>query len=356
MAAPSRTKPARMMLLALRRPALRPGEHGDAEHREGQGCERDARLERVVAPDQLEVDRQDDQEPAQRDLLEQDLGDAVAEQLGREQGWIEQRGLALALASDEPVHQAHHRSRADREEQRDGLAALLPREDPDDEAAHADHREERPRNVDRPVSGVGHVTDAAAPQKDDCDDERLDHEPDAPRQERRDQASDQGTDRSGNRSRRTDQREHLRAGLPLEVAVDQRLHRREVKRGAQPAEDRPEDDDRREALREHHGQRPDGVEHHADDECALAPEQVTDLAADEDERSGHERLDGHGRLDPAHRRVEVVDDRRDRDVHERRVDHEHEHRGGQKDALARNTARALSRTHALHSRERTAPG
>ena len=113
-------------------------------------------------------------------MLEHDLGDAVAEQLGREQGRIEQRGLALALASAKPVHQARHRSRPDREEQRDGLAALLPREDPDDEAAHADHREERARDVDRPVSRVGHVADAAAPQKDGCDDERLDEEPDAP--------------------------------------------------------------------------------------------------------------------------------------------------------------------------------
>ena len=130
------------------------------------------------------------------------------------------------------------------------------------------------------------------------------------------------------------------ASLPFEVAVDQRLHRREIERGAQPAEDRPEDDDRRQALREHHCERPDGVEHHAYNERALAPEQITDLAADEDERSGYQRLNSHRRLDPAHRRVEVVDDRRDRHVHERRVDHEHEHRGRQKDALPGNTARA----------------
>ena len=57
--------------------------------------------------------------------------------------------------------------------------------------------------------------------------------------------------------------------------MDQRLHRREVERGAQPAEDRPEGDDRREALRKYHGERPNGVEHHADNERALAPEQIT---------------------------------------------------------------------------------
>ena len=155
---------------------------------------------------------------------------------------------------------------------------------------------------------------------------------------------------------RTDQREDLGARLPFEVAVDQRLHRGEIERGAEPAEDRPEDDDRRQALREHHRERPDGVEHHAHDERALAAVQVTDLAADQDERSGHERLDRHGRLDPAHRRVEIVDDRRDRHVHERRVDHEHEHRGRQKDALPRDTSRALGLIRTFHSRERTASG
>ena len=46
----------------------------------------------------------------------------------------QERGLALPLASAKPVHQARHRGRPDREEQRDGLAALLPHEDPDDEA------------------------------------------------------------------------------------------------------------------------------------------------------------------------------------------------------------------------------
>ena len=232
---------------------------------------------------------------------------------------------------------------------RDRLAALLPHEDADDEAAHADHGEKRSDYVDRPITGVRHVPDAAASQQHDRDDERLDQEPDAPRQERRDEASDQRPDRSGDRPRRTDQREDLRARLSFEVAVDQRLHRREIERGAEPAEDRPEDDDRRQALREHHRERPDGIEHHADDERALASEEITELAADQDERCGYERLDRHRRLNTAHRRVEVVDDRRDRHVHERRVDHEHKHRRRQKDPLTRNAARAFSRIHAHRS-------
>ena len=45
----------------------------------------------------------------------EDLGDTVAEQLGGEQCRVEQRRLALAFASDEPVHQAAHRGRPDRQ-------------------------------------------------------------------------------------------------------------------------------------------------------------------------------------------------------------------------------------------------
>ena len=136
--------------------------------------------------------------------------------------------------------------------------------------------------------------------------------------------------------------------------MDQRLHRREIERRSEPTENRPEDDDRRQALRKHHRQRPNRVEHHADHERALASEQIADLAADQNERGGHERLDRHRRLDTAHRRVEVMDNRRDRHVHERRVDNEHEHRRRQKDALTRNAARAFSRIHAHHPPRATA--
>ena len=121
---------------------------------------------------------------AQGDLLEEDLGDADAEQLGGEQRRIEQRGLALALAADEPVHQAAPSPPTPiASSSADGLAALLPHEDADDEAAHADHGEERSDHVDRPVTRVRHVPDAAAAQQHGRDDERLDQEPDAPRQD-----------------------------------------------------------------------------------------------------------------------------------------------------------------------------
>ena len=88
-----------------------------------------------------------------------------------------------------------------------------------------------------------------------------------------------------------DQRVDLLLRRALEVAVDQRLHRGQQQRRAEAADDRPEDDDRGEALRERHRQRADRVAEQAEDVGALAADEVADLAADEDERGRHERLE-----------------------------------------------------------------
>ena len=67
---------------------------------------------------------------------------------------------------------------------------------------------------------------------------------DPPRQVGGDEPADQRPDRGGDRGRRADQGVHLPLGVALEVAVDQRLHRRQQQRGAEAADDRPEDHDR----------------------------------------------------------------------------------------------------------------
>jgi hypothetical protein len=124
----------------------------------------------------------------------------------------------------------------------------------------------------------------------------------------------------------TDEREHPGPRLALEVTVDERLHRGEIEGGTEPPDDGPENDDRCQALGEHHRKRPDEVEEQPDDVGALAAEEVAELAADEDECRGHKRLDRHRRLNAAHRGVEIANHGGNRDVHERRVDHEDEHR------------------------------
>jgi hypothetical protein len=81
------------------------GDQGRAEHRQRQRRECQAGLQRVVLEDHLQVDREGDHRPAERDVLEHLRRDAEPEQIVREELWIEQRGLALALAPDEPARE-----------------------------------------------------------------------------------------------------------------------------------------------------------------------------------------------------------------------------------------------------------
>ena len=133
-------------------------------------------------------------------------------------------------------------------------------------------------------------------------------ESDAPRQQGCHEATDQRPDRGSDRTGCADQREHTCSGLSLEVAVNQRLHRRQVQRGAQSTDDGPEHDDRRQTLREHHRQSAEHVQEQTGPIGALAAEEVADLAADQDEGGGDQRLDRDRRLHAAHRRIEVVHD------------------------------------------------
>jgi len=103
-----------------------------------------------------------------------------------------------------------------------------------------------------------------------------------------------GPDRGGDGRRRADHRVHALLLLTREVAVDQRLHRREQQRRADAADQRPEDDHRG-ALRERHRGGADRVPEQAEDVRALASDEVADLAPDEDERRRHERFERNGR-------------------------------------------------------------
>ena len=223
---------------------------------------------------------------------------------------------------------------ADRDQDADELPALLPDEDADDDAAHADGRQQRADDVDVARAGVGHVLDRPQAAEDDRDHDDLEQEPDAPRQEGGQEAADQRPDGGGDRRRGADQRVGLLLRRALEVAVDQRLHRRQQQRRAEPADDRPEHDDRRQALSERHRQGAQRVAEQTEDEGPLAPDEVADLAPDQDERRRHERLERDRALHAADGRVEVLDDARDRHVHQRRVDDEHEHRHRQQHGQA----------------------
>ena len=243
-----------------------------------------------------------------------------------EQVRVEQGHLVLALAPHEPPGQRDQGDRPDRHEQDDELPALLPDQDAEHDAAHADDRQHRADDVDLAGPGVRHVLDEPDLAQDDGDDDDLEGEADPPGQVRRDEPAEQRADRGGDGGRGADQRVGLLLRRAGEVAVDQRLHGRQQQGRAQPTDDRPEDDDGGQALGQGHRQRADGVRQQPEDVGPLAADQVADLAVDQDERRGHQRLEGDGGLHAAGGGVEVLDDRRDRHVHQRRVDDEDEHR------------------------------
>ena len=270
------------------------------------GRERQARFERVVAPDELEVDRQRDQHPAQGDLLEKDLGNPKAVGLR----WKSAGSSSAALPS-----RLRRRSQYTR-----AAIAATPIASSAPTASPPSCQTSTPttsppipiteRNAPTPSIGaitcVWHVADLPAPDEDGRDDQRLEREPDAPREERRHEAADQRADRRRDRARRPDQREDLRPRLSFEVPVDQGLHRRQVERGAESADDGPEHDDRRQALCEHHRERAKHVEHQTDHIGPLAAEEVAKLAADQDEGGRHQCLDRDCRLDTTDGRIEVL--------------------------------------------------
>ena len=100
-------------------------------------------------------------------------------------------------------------------------------------------------------------------------------------------------------------------------------------------------DDRRHALSERHRERADRIGQQTQHVGTLASDQIAHLAADQDERRRNQSLEGDRRLHAARRRVEILDDSRDRDVHQRRVDDEHEHRKREQQSEARIASRPL---------------
>ena len=131
-------------------PGLLARDQRDDEHAQRERRERQAGLHRVVLQHHLQEDRQRDHQAAERDLLQRLRRDAEPEVLRLEEAGVDQRRLALALALDEPPGERAERDEADREEHADRSAALLPDEDPEHDAAHAERREDRADDVDAP--------------------------------------------------------------------------------------------------------------------------------------------------------------------------------------------------------------
>ena len=136
-----------------------PCDERDREHAQREWCEGQPGTHRVVFERHLQEQRQRDHRPTERDLLHRLLGDAESEMREPEQVRIDQRELTPLLAPHEPPRQQDERDRAERDEQHHVVAALLPDKNSEDDAAHADDRQERAHHVDAAHAGVFDVTD-----------------------------------------------------------------------------------------------------------------------------------------------------------------------------------------------------
>ncbi len=116
----------------------------------------------------------------------------------------------------------------------------------------------------------------------------------------------------------------------LVVAGDQRDHRRQDQRRADPLQDRPAERQRGHAPGGGGQPRPDAVDAEADREGPSPPPDVAELAAGQHQPRHHQRVEGDHRLDRRHRGVEVVDQLGDRDVHHGLIEH-HQELGGRQD-------------------------
>jgi hypothetical protein len=130
----------------------RNGEHAQRERRD-----REPGAHRRVLEHHLQIDRQGDHQSAERDLLQHLPGDPQAEDRRLEQLGVDQRRLPLALAAQEPPREGPEPDDADREQRRHGLAAFLPDEDAEHDAAHPQHGQDRADDVHLPGARVRRV-------------------------------------------------------------------------------------------------------------------------------------------------------------------------------------------------------
>ena len=179
-----------MILLGAALTGFLPGEESDEEHAQRERSEREPGLQSVVLEHHLQVDRKRDHHSAEGDLLERLRRDAEPEVLRAEELRVDQRGLALALTSHQPPRERAETDRTGCEQHSDRRAPFLPDENPEDDPAHADRRQDRADDVDPPVACVRDIAHPSAPDEHDRDDHDLSCERDPPGEVRRDEATD----------------------------------------------------------------------------------------------------------------------------------------------------------------------
>ena len=285
------------------------GEGGgeDAERRCG---EDDARLDRAVAANLLQVDGDDERRPQEHQPLDVLRDEREVARPVLEQPRGEQCLLSGPLAGADEEEERQHEGRSDHQEDRHQGVVGAGLKDPDDDAEHADRRQDRPDRVERTGRvGLERIFEAAAQQDDHRDDDGLEDERGAPADRRGDQASDQRPCRCADAAEPADHAEGPGArGEVGEPQGREDVYRRDQERCADALEHRVAEDQHPEVRRDRADQGSGAVEHQAPGEAPLAAPALGQLAA-RNHQDGHDHQEQRDRgLHALDGRVQVLAD------------------------------------------------
>ncbi len=228
-------------------------------------------------------------------------------------------------------------------------------QDPEHDQPKRDRRQRRAAVVElRRVVGLGRALHPPVhcEHRDHHDD--LAHEDVPPRPGGRHVAADQRARRDRRARGAADHRVGERALLALVVRGGQGRDRRDHQHRAQPLDPRPANQQHRQVRAERGDQRAQPVHGQPQTECPITAQNVTELRADEHERRHHERVHRDRALDTGDRRVQIVHDLRDRDVHHARVEH-HDELGRRQDDQGKPFAHASTLRHQAAEPRATCP-
>jgi hypothetical protein len=187
------------------------------------------------------------------------------------------------------------------------------------------------------VRGVARLVDQQERRGDrDRPDRNVDVEDPVPVDVLGDEPTGEGADRERKRRDSRPDADRRAALARRERDGDDRERRRVHERSADSLHDARCDEDVRAAC-EPAGKRSEREDDEADDEDEPAPEQVGELAAREHERAEGQRVARHDPFELGDLQMERALDRRQRDVHDRVVEHDHEKTerdGGERPPLA----------------------
>ena len=188
------------------------------------------------------------------------------------------------------------------------------------EQEHAGRDQERAHRVDlrAPSRPLALLHEHQRAEHRERRNDHVDAERPAPRVVRREEATDHGARRGREPGRGAPRREGGRPLATLERHRQDRERRRQHERRADAFDDRLAEHELGHVRRDRRDERPDAEQCHADDEDSTMAVDVAEAAADDQERRERECIARHDPLQLRQRRVEVAQDRRDRDVEYRR--------------------------------------